>query len=178
MQRTETVQRVLYYSAVHPELVTDDPHLGKVIEWADANPVVWKIVRNNKSKVFGKSSSEYMGSSRGDAPDAVLCRASHFRQQIEPHFDPPASQKPATFWMWRAKFTLEHYEDKGFRGGFFHQWDGTYDRGCANLDYTPKTLDEVIGRFVEWCGSTFETVEVRVDKKPVAAMKGGKLVLL
>jgi hypothetical protein len=173
MQRTETTTRTLYYSAIDSEIVTDDPRLGEVIDWADANPVVWKIVQSTRSKVFGKSA--YPNGSD------TLGRAAYFKAQLEPHFDPPAFQTPATFWMWRARFTLEHYEDKNFRSGFFQQWDGTYDRGCAYLDYTPDTLDEVVQAFADWCGGKkgifgYETKEIRLDGKTVAKQVGERLL--
>lgn len=59
------------------------------------------------------------------------------------------------FWGWRAKFTLKHYGSKGFRGGYFQQFDGKYSRGCADLDYTPATRDEVLDRFLAWCNAGY-----------------------
>lgn len=149
---------------------TCDENYAPVIEWADANPIVWKIVTGTRSKVFGRGSSEYIGCSSGSDSLAVLYRLAHFKKQIEPHFDPPASTRRAEFWEWRARFTLEHYADKGFRGGLFQQWDGKYHRGCTHLDYTPETLSEVIDRFLAWCAidDNCKTVEVRIDGKTAA----------
>jgi hypothetical protein len=159
MQRVEVVKRTLYYSAIDPKLVTDSPELGRTIDWADANPVVWKIVRGTRSKPFGKNSSTYMGCQRGDSPSSTISRAATFLREVEREGD--------EFFGWRARFTLAHYTDKGFKGGFFSQFDGTYNRGCAELDYTPATLDEVIKRFLAWCNSgyKFPTKEVRIDKR-------------
>jgi hypothetical protein len=161
VQRTETVKRILYYSAIHPELVTENADLGKVIEWADANPVVWRIVRGVKSKNFGRNGGQYWGADRNDSPESTLNRAATFKAEVERESD--------NFFGWRARFTIAHYDDKRFKSGFFQQFDGMYNRGCSYLDYTPATLDEVITRFLAWCdvGYKFPTKEVRLDKETI-----------
>jgi|SRR5271154_90094 len=168
MKRTEETQVLVWYaSEVHPEIRTQHEDLAKVIEWADANPKVWRIVRENKSKAFGRESSTYLGCHRGPSPFASLDRAAEFKRTIENDEGLAPAHRREEFWTWRAGFTLEHYGEKGFKGGLFQQFDGTYDRGCCYIDYTPETLDEVINRFVQWCGATFATKEVRIDGKTV-----------
>jgi hypothetical protein len=157
----EQITITRYVSDVDPALVSESPIIAETIEWADANPVVWKIVRGTRSAPFGKNASTYLGSGRGDSPSSAIYRAGHLR----------AESLRKDFWGWRARFALEHYGDKGFRGGFFQQFDGQYNRGCCDLDYTPDTLDEVIAQFVEWCGPLFETREVRIDGKSVRVFR-------
>ena len=65
--------------------------------------------------------------------------------------------------MWRAKFTLEHYQDKGFRGGFFQQHDAKYPRSCLTLDYTLETQQQVLDRFCAWMDQSNETDHVTIN---------------
>jgi hypothetical protein len=158
-----------YSSEVVPEVSTTSGVLAEAIAWADANPVVWKIVMGTKSKAFGKNSNEYMGCQRGDAPQAALARAARFKSLVE-------GQEPDRygFWQWRARFTLEHYNDKGFTSGYFQQFDGTYNRGCCTLDYTPKTREAAIDQFAKWCDSgpcRYETASISIDYKVVRVVK-------
>lgn len=163
--RIETVRITHYISEVCPEIDVTSERWRDVIVWADETPNVWDMVRGTKSKPFGRNSSTYLGSGRGMDPEAICYRASvlasYLVRQGPPNFD---------FFAWRARFSLEHYRDKGFRGGFFQQWDGEYMRGCQDLDYTPSTRDEVIARFVSWCDE-FKTREVWIDKNPVKRFK-------
>jgi hypothetical protein len=176
MKSAERIIRVTdYTSEVLPFVTTTNPALAAVIEWADANPVVWRIVTSTRSKSFGKNSSVYMGCSRGSEPGQILDRVATFKHEVQ-RVAPPGQTYGNEFWRWRANFTLEHYDDKGFKGGFFQQYDGGYDRGCCYLDYTPKTLEAVIDRFVAWCAgaaavSWHPTVEVRIDGKCVRRIK-------
>lgn len=159
MERIEKqIVVVTYRSSLHPEIVTSDENAANyAIAWADERPVAWDVVRSCKSAARGRSSSKYMGCERGDSPSGALSRVRTLRSNSERD----------DLFGWSARFTMEHYRDKGFRGGFFRQFDGQYDRGAAVLDYTPDTLDEVISRFVEWCGSTFHTASVKIDDKVV-----------
>jgi hypothetical protein len=160
MMRTEehVVHIVRYLSEVDPKVFSESKADADDITWADAHPVVWKIVSGHRSAPFGKRSSTYPGWARGDATASVIHRVHVLRDHL--------AQKE-TFWSWRAQFSLDHYTDKGFRGGSFQQFDGTHGRGCVSIDYTPGTLDEVIQRFLAWCGTigTFPTREVRIDDK-------------
>jgi hypothetical protein len=52
-------------------------------------------------------------------------------------------------WHGSAKFTLQHYTDKGFKGGHFQAFGQRINR-CNILDYTPETLPEVVQRFLAW----------------------------
>lgn len=167
--RTETTVTKFFCSIVLPDVETQSPQLSSVIEWADKNPIVWKIVTGTKSASFGKNASTYFASARGDLPGSILARAVYFKGELERDPKNFPDRKGEDFWAWRARFTLEHYNDKGFKGGFFQQYDGTYPRGCAYLDYTPETRDEVIKRFLEWCDQSykFPTREVWIAKKVV-----------
>lgn len=165
---SKMVEHVSWQSDVLPEIVTADESRVDTLEWADAHPVVYKIVMGHRSKPFGKNSCDYLACGRGDSPNDVLYRCAVLRQAAEGVDD--VLHRHDDFHTWRARFTLEHYTNKGFRGGFFQQHDGMYFRGCANLDYTPKTLPEVIDRFVAWCENgpvRHSTREVHVDKKIV-----------
>lgn len=154
----------VYRSEVLPEVSTENEMLAKSIEWADAHPVAWKIVTGNRSKAYGKSSSTYLGCSRGDGPGQILDRVHHFKCYVDGD-----GGRGGDFWQWRAQFTLDHYNDNGFRGDYFYQFDGQYNRGCCVLDHTPSTRDEVIDRFLAWCdvGYKFPTAAVKIDGKVV-----------
>jgi hypothetical protein len=152
---------VTYASEVHPEITTKDADDSQFIEWADANPDVWALILGKKSKVFGARGSGYSVAAN---PVSRLRQLHHELNKNAQEI----SHRP-DFWTWRAKFSLAHFKDKGFKTGFFRQWDGKYDRGCSYIDYTPATLDEAITRFRAWCdvGYKFETKEIRVDGKKV-----------
>ncbi len=164
MKRIEKmIPLVVFASEVMPKVTTESELDAAVIEWGDANPVAWKIVTQHKSAPFGKNSSFHMGWSRGaDHPAAIIDRLGAFKRDA---MGEPASR----LHHWRARFTLAHYVDKGFKGGMFEQFDGEYVRGCLELDYTPATRDEVIARFLAWCDTTmrFPTREVRIDGKVI-----------
>jgi hypothetical protein len=172
MKTVEVIRKPVtrYISDVVPEVVGDCEVDAEVIAWADANPVVWKIVMGTRSKVFGKNSSTYMGFERGDSPTAVLARVSYLKDVTSA---PDTTSLHENIFAWRARFTIEHYTDKGFKGGFFQQFDGTYDRGSMCLDYTPKLLDEVVKHFLEWCdvGYKFPTASVKLDKAVIRTFK-------
>lgn len=150
-----TMTMVTYRSEVLTDVCTEDPELAAVIKWADETNA-WKIVTGHKSKAFGKKSCEYIGWAQGsDDPGAILERARRFCATARPdiHRDFLAAGGPAIF-RWRGSFTLRHFTDKGFTGGFFQQHDGSYDRNCMTLDYTPATLPAVLRNFMEWAGGT------------------------
>ena len=68
---------------------------------------------------------------------------------------------------WRARFTFEHYEDKGFTGGVFFTVTET-SRGYGDLltiDYTPALIDEVARRFVVWARNHPQPVAIVIKKK-------------
>lgn len=115
-----------------------------------------------RSKAFGRKSCEYIGwAQNSSSPAAVLERVNHF-YSLFCGTDP----QPPMF-MWRAKFTFDHYKDPGFCGGFFQQWDEKFPRGCMTLDYTPEALEEVIDRFVLWTGKLTSGIRITVDKQTV-----------
>lgn len=141
------VEVTTFASEICPEITTDDPRLAEIIAWADAHPLVYKIVNTGKSKAFGRGSSHYLGWAQRDmSVEAIFERITTFRHALE--------TAPAGFWSWRARFTLEHF-DKKLKGGLFQQhalWpDGKeYPRSCTYLDYTTATLEEVLDRFEDW----------------------------
>lgn len=160
----------LYRSEIMPEIASESMRDAEIIAWADANPVAWEIVSKTKSKAFGKNSSVYLGLEQGsDAPYAILARVRTFHDHVHNHG--VAAHTNESLWQWRAKFTLAHYKDKGFRGGFFQLFDGTYDRSCTNLDYTPETRVEVIQRFLAWCDPYYAKHSVKIDKKTVLVLE-------
>ena len=156
---TPIVQRT-YQSEIHPEIIGHTEDDGELISYADNLPIVWRIVMGTKSKAFGRYSNRQAGSSRGsNSSSAVIVRIALFREDLNKE----------GFWGWRAAFTLDHHEDNDFKSGFFHQFDGTYGRGCVDLDYTTSTLEECIEQFLAWCDSSykFPTAALDIDKKRV-----------
>jgi hypothetical protein len=169
---TETVTFKRFASEILHGIQTDNERLTEVIEWADKNPIVWKIITETRSKAFGRNSCFYFGCDQKSMESgAILSRAAHLKNELERPRVYDGRQAPIDdFHLWKVKFTLEHYKDKGFRGGFFQQIDPqNYSRGCSYIDYTPATLSEVIDRFRAWCdvGYKFETREIQIDKKVV-----------
>ena len=170
MRTTKQVTtRQLFCSEVMPEVQTTVPALAGAIAWADAHPVVWKVVTDRRSKAFGLGSSVYMGGAQqSKAPDAVIERVQHIQRVVEctrPYYTPDS------IFVWRAQFTLQRYQDRGFTGGFFQQHDAQYPRGCLTLDYTPGTFDEVLDRFCAWMDRHYDTGRITVDGKTVRTIK-------
>jgi hypothetical protein len=157
IRTSRTVEVFTYVSTVEPGLQTEDESLAKALEWADANPVAYRIVTQKKSVVFGRDSSEYMGIHRdGNDHDSVLRRINHLRLE---------TLKEGIFG-WRARFTMEHYLKRGgVRGDLFRLWDGEYHRSCLFLDYTGATIETVIDQFVAWCDPSYKKVEVHVGDR-------------
>lgn len=148
-----------FVSEIYPNIDTTDSSYSEVIDWADKNPHVYKIVTGTKSKAFGKSSCVYIGwAQNNNSAGAILERLSTFKQELE-HAN--------SIFQYRADFTFNRYLDKGFKGGFFQQWDERYPRNCLTLDYTPELLEQVIDRFYQWTDNYFNTVEITIDKKTV-----------
>jgi len=165
----ETTTTVVYQSEVEKDVRASLPQLGQVIAWADDHPVVWKIVTGKRSKAFGLGSCVYIGWTQGSkTPDAVLERVRHIYEVLQcerPYYTPDS------IFVWRIKFTLEHYEDKGFTGGFYQQHDSRYPRSCLTLDYTPETLEEVLDRFCAWMDRYYDAYRITVDGKTVRRFK-------
>ncbi len=161
----QTVRRQIFRSDVRPEIESGFQADEAVLKWADEHPVVWQIVTTHRSKAFGIGSCEYIGwAQRSKEPDAVLERVRHIHGRIVR----PALQ-PDCIFQWRAQFTLAHFRDKGFKGGFFQQWDARFPRSCLTLDYTPDTLEEVIDRFCGWMDRYHRTAKVTLDGGTVRA---------
>jgi hypothetical protein len=167
---------VRFSSEVLPEVNTEDPELAKTIAWADANPVVWKIVTGTRSRAFGRGSSEYIGwAQRSMAPEATLERARHFHTCIDANVRPGLEYRSRDIWGWRARFTFQQFTDRRFRGGFFLRFDGRYDRECMTLDYTPETLPQVVRNFMDWAHvdlspSSREVVKLHRETLPESIM--------
>ena len=170
----KTIEQVItnqvYESEVLPDISTTDPAFAPIIAWADEHPVVWKIVTGRKSKAFGVGSCVYIGwAQRSTAAEAVLERARHMHELVE--CQQPYYTRDSIF-VWRAKFTIEHYQDKGFTGGFFQQHDEKYPRSCLTLDYTPETMEEVLDRFCQWMDHHNDTHRITLNKVTVRTFPG------
>jgi hypothetical protein len=162
-----------YQSDVRDGVRTTEPALARVIAWADNRPTVWRIVTGHHSKAFGLGSCEYIGwAQRSTASEAILERARHFMELIE---QPGQWSHANSIFTWRAKFTLEHYLDRGFTSGFFQQHDANFPRSCLTLDYTPETFEEVLDKFCAWMDSYYETVRVTVDNRTVRTFHEGRV---
>ena len=161
MKQTQEPLIVTHYqSEVRPDIETTDDRLAAVIQWADDNPVVWKIVTQKKSKAFGLGSCVYIGwAQRSMTADAVLERVRYMMDLVR--------WDKHDIFTWRARFTLAHYTDKGFTGGFFQQHDCKYPRSCLTLDYAPTTQREVLAHFIEWMDKYYETDNITIDGKVV-----------
>jgi len=162
------VQKV-FISETQPEILKTCPDFAEAIQWADDHPLVWDIVTKTRSKAFGRGSCVYIGwAQKSMAPDAILERLRHFKELVDgnsPYHDADS------IFRWRAQFTLTHYRETGFRGGFFQQHDAQYPRDCLTLDYTPETLELVLDKFCAWMGRSYATQNVTVDGKTVRLFK-------
>ena len=163
-----TTRTLWYFSEVNPTIETRSEELSKIIEWADENPVAYEIVNSNKSSTFGLNASCHLGWAQGSkSPEAILERLGNLYQDLE------ILDEGRAFWKSRAEFTLEHFSDKNFTGGFFQQWDlyhdgNEYPRSCVYMDYTPSTLESVIDRFCEWMEQHYKNVtRITVNKENV-----------
>jgi hypothetical protein len=159
-----TVVRKRFQSEVQRDVATNDVSMARVIAWGDENPVAWKIVTTRRSQAFGIGSCVYIGwAQRSVAPEAILERLRHFKELID--------NRERTIFTWRARFTLKHYQDKGFTGGFFQQHDEKHPRSCLTLDHTPETLKSVINQFTKWMDSYYATHHITVDGKTVRTFR-------
>jgi len=161
----ETTTTTLYQSEVLAHVKTSHPALGPVIKWADENPVVWKIVTGRRSKAFGVGSCVYIGwAQQSKEPGAILERVRQMHELAtcnQPYYTPDS------IFVWRARFTLEHYRDKKFTGGFFQQHDSKYPRSCLTLDHTPDTFEKVLQRFSAWIDRHYDTHHITVNGQVV-----------
>lgn len=185
----ESRKVTVYSSEIRPKIETEDVEMAKVIAWADdEHPIAWDIVMSRKSRAFGIGSCVHVGwAQQGDSSEAVLERLCILRYYAtyEP-LPPPALPKNkrsqtkvlgrGRIWQQRpiiqhvsALFTLEHFEDPSFTGGFFRQhatWtDGeSYSRSCIHLDYTLNTLEKVLDVFASWMDPYYEkTTHITID---------------
>ena len=164
--KTETIEIKEYRSSAHPEIRSSDRADVEAIEFIDNNPVVIDIVTGDKSKAFGAGSSVYIGwAQHNNSAGAILTKVKTLMRYLSGEF---IGAHEGTIWNWRAHFTLDHYNDEGFTGGFFQQHD-KHPRSCLSLDYTPETLPEVVERFSEWCDNVFTTERITIDGEEVPA---------
>lgn len=175
MKTTENiVRRQFYCSDVLADVKTDNPKLGAVITWADANPHVWKIVSTRRSKAFGLGSCTYIGwAQRSMDTHAILERVRHLKEFV----DRPGRWGYAnSIHAWSAHFTLNHFHQKGFTGGFFQQHDDNYPRSCMTLDFTPETFDGVLEKFMLWMDRYFDTRRITLNGRTVLQVTDEKSV--
>lgn len=169
---THTLKINTYRSSAYPEIESREDRDVEAIEFIDANPVVIEIVTGDKSKAFGADSCVYIGwAQKNNSVTAVLEKVKTFMRIIAGEF---YGEREGTIWNWRAHFTFDHYNDKGFEGGFFQQHD-RHPRSCLSLDYTPETMPEVVKRFSDWCDNAFTTERMTIDGKEIPAELWGKV---
>lgn len=153
-----------YQSEKHPVIAGTGDRAKKAAEFVDAHPIAFDIVIGEQSKAFGFGSCVYIGwAQRSQAVSAVIERLARFADEVS---GKQAGSHRGTFFNFKARFTLEHYNDEGFTGGFFQCHD-RYPRGCMTLDYTPATLPEVIKWFFDWAGNS-DTRRITIDEKDVS----------
>lgn len=160
---TELIRRPLVISDWNPLVQTNRQDFAPAFEWADDEaPLAWKIVTTTKSRAFGKDSSIYGPSTTNDVADIAM-RISIF------HEFAAVKAEADSIWAWAARFTLAHFEKKGFTGGFFQQharWTDKkiYARSATTLDFTPATRKVVLQHFYDWAKTTFDhTSYVTID---------------
>ena len=161
----ETVEITEYRSTAYPQIRSSNSRDVEAIEFIDANPDVIEIVTGNKSSAFGAGSCVFIGwALHNNSREAILEKVKTILRNISGEF---AGAYVGTIWNWRAHFTLEHYTDEGFTGGFFQAHD-RFARGCMSLDYTPETLPEVVKRFYDWSGNS-NTQKITIDGEEIPA---------
>ncbi|MBI5090920.1 MAG: hypothetical protein HZB26_00585 [Candidatus Hydrogenedentes bacterium] len=175
MKTTEEItKQTVYTSEVLPSVRTTNERLARVIAWADAHPYAWQIVCGRRSKPFGKNSCVYIGwAQRADTSAAVLERARHLHELV--HNEYPYAGEDSIF-VFRARFTAEHFGDKEFEGGFFQQHDAKYPRSCLDLDYTPETFELVLQKFIEWMDKSYQTARITVNGETVWTVSEGRAI--
>lgn len=146
---TETVTYEKIVSDVLTKVSTRRLEFASAFEWADAHVLPWKVVTTKKSHAWGKHASYYGPAAASDAPDDVAMRISIF------HEFATSPRLAESIFGHSARFTLEHFDDKNFRGGSFRQfarWENgqIYARASMALDYTPALLSQVLDRFQSW----------------------------
>lgn len=167
---TETVTNTIYQSECLAKVHTLDPLLARTIAWADSHPVAWRVVTEHRSKAFGRGSCEYIGwAQKSMEPSAIFERVHHFHELVS-NTSPYHNEQ--SIFVWRARFTMEHYQDKGFKGGFFQQHDAKYPRSCLTLDYTPETLQEVLDKFCAWIDQYHDTQRITLNGTTVRTFAG------
>ena len=159
----KTIEQITYQSSAYPEIQSTSTRDAEAIEFIDKNPIVIDIITGDKSKAFGAESSVYIGWAQGNnSVSAILTKVHTIMRVVSGEF---IGSYKGTIWNWRANFTIDHYNDKGFKGGFFQAHD-RFPRGCMSLDYTPDTLPEVVEWFYGWSGNK-DTQKITIDGKEI-----------
>ena len=162
---TRTIRR--WRSRIRPDIVVDRVDLLPILQWADAHPVVYKIVsRGSRSPAFGPGSCVYLGCIQHSAdPSAVL-------ERLRTLYDLANEQglyagQGSSIFCWRARFTLAHYGEPGFTGGTFTTMlpGRPSPLDTLILDYTPATVWSVAQAFANWAWRGGPGVRVVVWKK-------------
>lgn len=159
-----TIKVTTWSSDIDPDITTTDKRLSEAMQWADEEyPIAYRIVSESKSRDFGFGSNHrYLGYySHGTDSADILERLDVMKYMLTSRSE---------FDRLRVQFTLDHYEDEGFTGGFFAQYakytDGIeYIRSNTYLDFTPDLLEVVLDRFVKWMDPYYalKTTKVMVD---------------
>ena len=161
--KKETIEITEYRSTTYPEIRSSTREDVAAIEFIDKNPVVVEITTGDKSKAFGAGSCVYIGwAQQNNSAGAILTKVKTLMRILAGE---SAGEREGTIWNWRAHFTIDHYSDKGFKGGLFQCHD-KFPRGCLSLDYTPGTLQEVVKQFYGWAGNK-DTRKITIDGEEV-----------
>lgn len=166
-EEVETVTTRRWRSSSYPEIAVEVPRDRAILEWAEANPQAYKIVRQgSRSKAFGPGSCVYIGwAQKCAAPEAVLERLRTLHNLAHSMgfyqcFD------DEHIMCWRARYTLRFYGRKGFSGGIFTtmQPGRKSSLDILTLDFTPETVEQVAARFARWARQGDEQTRVVVWK--------------
>lgn len=154
-----------YSSEKHPGIFSNNDRDGETIEWLDENPIAYSIVTGIKSKVFGKKSDLYIHwVQNNNSRLAIIEKLAKLKGDLKVEkWLVETWRNKEDIHNYRAKFALEHYNDTGFTGGFFQQWDGEKDWYGTTLDYTPELFNEVLKEFRKWIGFNSKTTRITVN---------------
>ena len=159
-----------YRSEKYPEIYSKNEKDGEMIKWLDENPVAYFIVTETKSKAFGKNSPFYADWAQNNNSNwAIIEKLTSLKNYLKTEKWIVDTWKNEDTRNYQAKFTLEHYNDEGFTGGFFQQWTGEKAWSGTTFDYTPELFNEVLREFRKWISYDHKTTRITVSI-------GGKIV--
>jgi hypothetical protein len=133
--------KTVYISEVMPQVRTGRPREGAVLNAADRQPVLYRIVTSRRSRAWGI---------RGHYAERGVTDAAAVLGRLSTLLD--ATGRTDILGE-SARFTTEHYDAAGFTGGEF-TLHGKHPLCTLVLDYTPQTVNEVIESFLRWAGAT------------------------